>query len=99
MTLTTNYKTQKKDLIIEGRIGSLELTVDPIQLKIITRFVAQLQQFQKIFKSVMIELGLISIDNLGVSRQSVEFTMSRNSSGGPKSNSLDLFASIIMNIN
>lgn len=59
LTLTTNYTTEKKELNIEGGIGSIEATVDPIQLKILSRFVAQLKQFQKVFKSVMIELDLI----------------------------------------
>ena len=47
----------------------------------------------------MYELGLITIDNLGVSRQSIDFTMSRTNSGGHKSTSLDLFSSMVMSIN
>ena len=39
------------------------MTIDPIQLKIISRFFAQLKQFQKVFQSVMIELGLKSEQN------------------------------------
>ena len=94
--------TQKKELNIDGKIGSIEATIDPIQLKILTRFIIQLQQFQKVFKSVMIQLGLMSIDPLGVSKQSIsDLTMSRSSSKekGHKSNPLALFASIVMNIN
>lgn len=53
LTLTTNFKDKKKELLIEGRIGSIEATIDPIQLKIFSRFLAQIQQFQKILKSVM----------------------------------------------
>ena len=43
---------------IEGKIGNVEMTIDPIQLKIVSRFFAQIKQFQKVFKSVMIELGI-----------------------------------------
>ena len=39
------------------------MTIDPIQLKIISRFFAQIKQFQKVFESVMIELGLRNEQN------------------------------------
>jgi len=54
LTLTTNFQDKKKELLIEGRIGSIEATIDPIQLKIFSRFIAQIQQFQKVLKSVMV---------------------------------------------
>ena len=47
----------------------------------------------------MVELGLVSIDNLGVSRQSIDLTLSRNNSSGHKSGTYDLFASMMMSIN
>lgn len=100
LTLTTNYSTEKKELNIEGGIGSIEATVDPIQIKILSRFIVQLQQFQKVFKSVMVELNLITNDNYGVSGQSIDFTMSRTSSAekGHKSPTLDFFSSMVMSI-
>jgi hypothetical protein len=64
-----------------------------------SRFIVQIQQFQKVFKSVMVELGLVSLDNLGVSRQSVDFNLSRHNSGGHKTNTFDLFSSVVMSIN
>lgn len=54
ITLTTNYNTHKKEMNVEGRIGSIETIIDPIQLKIFSRFIVQIQQFQKILKSVLI---------------------------------------------
>lgn len=48
---------------IEGKIGNVEMTIDPIQLKIVSRFFAQIKQFQKVFKSVMIELGIKNQQN------------------------------------
>ena len=98
--MTTHYVSQKKEMNIEGKIGCMEATIDPIQLKILSRFIIQLQQFQRVFKSVMVELGLMSIDTLGVSRQSIDFTMSRSSSRekGHKSSAISLFASMMMNI-
>lgn len=47
----------------------------------------------------MVELGLVSLDNLGVSRQSVDFNLSRNNSGGHKTTTFDLFSSVVMSIN
>lgn len=74
---------------IEGKINNFEATIDPIQLKIISRFFAQLMQFQKILKSVMTELGLSpQIPNLNLSR--------RDSKG--KSGNHDLMSSIMVSI-
>lgn len=47
----------------------------------------------------MVELGLVSIDNLGVSRQSVDFNLSRQNSGGHRTSTFDLFSSVVMTIN
>lgn len=85
ITLTTLFKQQKRLLSVEGHVGHLEATVDPIQLKILTRFMAQLRQFQRILKSVMAELGL-GQGPLGLSRRD-----SKN-----KSSSHDFFSSIMM---
>lgn len=74
---------------IEGKVNNFEATIDPIQLKIISRFFAQLMQFQKILKSVMTELGLNpQIPNLNLSR--------RDSKG--KSGNYDLFSSVMISI-
>jgi hypothetical protein len=85
ITLTTYFKKQKKQLAIEGKISNFEATVDPIQLKILTRFIAQLHQFQRILKSVMAELGI----------GQVPLGMSRKDSKG-KSGTHDFFSSIMM---
>jgi hypothetical protein len=37
---------------MKGNINFLEATLDPVQIKIISRFVAQISQFQKIVKMV-----------------------------------------------
>ena len=63
-------------------MSNAELTIDPIQLKIISRFIAQINQFQKVLRGVMGDLGL---------EQSVN--LERKPS---KSNNNDLFSSIIM---
>ena len=64
-----------------------------------------MQQFQKVFKSVMIQLGLMPFDSLGVSRQSIDFSMnsmvrsiSKDKSHN-KGNAMTFLASIVMNIN
>jgi hypothetical protein len=85
ITLTTFFKKQRKVVAIEGKVSSFEATLDPIQLKILTRFLAQIKQFQRIFKSVMAELGL-NQPLLGMSRRD-----SKNKSG-----THDLFSSMIM---
>ena len=54
------------------------------------------------FKSVMVELGLASIDVLGLSRQSVDLNLNMSRSNSKEkhtSNALLLLASIVMNIN
>lgn len=85
ITLTTRFKAQKKLLSIEGRMSNFEAIMDPIQLKILTRFIAQLRQFQRILKSVMAELGIGQVP-LGLSR--------KDSKG--KSGAHDFFSSIMM---
>jgi len=40
-------------MTIEGTIGNVAMTINPIQLKIITRIFAQIKQFRKVFSGVM----------------------------------------------
>ena len=52
----------------------------------------------------MIQLGLMPMDNLGISRQSIDFSMnsmtrSTSKDKNHKTNPISLFASIVMNIN
>ena len=86
--LTTFLKKEKKTVAIEGKVNHIEATLDPIQLKILSRFMAQIRQFQRILKTVMAELGLAQVPALGLSR--------RDSRG--KSISHDLFSSIMISI-
>jgi hypothetical protein len=39
-------------------IGNIEVMIDPIQLKILSRFVVQINQFKQILKIIMEDLNL-----------------------------------------
>lgn len=75
---------------MKGNINFLEATVDPVQLKIISRFVAQINQFQKIVKMVYAEFSQDPTAKEGVN-------LNRNSKDS-KSFTADLFTSFSLMI-
>lgn len=51
--LTTDYKKKSKDITMHTDISNIEVMVTPVQIKILSRFVAQVMEFKKILDSVM----------------------------------------------
>lgn len=91
VSLLTDYEAGRRVLSVDAKLPFLEVTVDPIQLKVLSRFLAQMAEFQRILKSVLAELGLGSLG------QSVGLTLSRRGSKG-KSATMDLFSSVALMI-
>ena len=69
--------------------------MDPIQLKILSRFLIQVKQFKKIFNQVMDELGIKS----QMGQNSGDKSQSMLRATLTKSTSQDIFSSMIMSVN
>lgn len=74
-------------------ICNIELMLNAIQIKIISRFVAQTMEFKKILEMIIHELKVENSESISILSKKKSKDMIQ------KSGKIDLFSSIMMNLN
>lgn len=74
-------------------ICNIELMLNAIQIKIISRFVAQIMKFKKILEMIMHELKVENSESISILSKKKSKDMIQ------KNGNIDLFSSIMMNLN